>query len=264
MPSCSVSENFRGKLSNYATCSVSTHFRGQSLNYATCSISATVSMVLPNCSNALAKSKDFCLPPMGVWWQYVVPLHPEQNHHSAARLIQSCMREALCYRWARQAKRCVAAKVIHRTCRQWMRQRKRRKHIESVVRLHMVKRAFDSRMRNLRGSRRNRSATTARGKPSSLRDVYSTNNKVKIPAGFCALVVSCEHLKADTRHENDLLMSVNPKKMRVLNLYDDFRVLVEDDFTLCINGVPLLPNVFEKKLSSIGVCAGEAYKVSFM
>ena len=204
----------------------------------------------------------FALPPMGKWWQYASPMFPEKEHHAAARVIQSCMRCALYKRWSIHAKQCAAASIIGRNCRPWIRRLLYRKNIESIVKKHLAKRALHSRMHSLRNSRANR-AKMCPGKQFNC--TAFSKNKIKVPVGFCAFVVSCNSkLNARIGSDNDFVISVNPKKVRVLKLYSDMSHFVQDDFTLCINGVPLLPNLFQKKLNSIGVCPGEVYNISFI
>lgn len=206
------------------------------------------------------KRAEFELPPMGRWWQYVVPMFPQQPHHAAARVIQSRVREALCYRWSNQAKIRRAANTIIAACRPWIRKKLYRRQVESVVRSYFTKRSFDSRMRFLRANRRN-GRTKQLG---NLRSAVGSSRKVRVPTGFCSLCVDCGQVQAHLGDGKELLVSVNPKKLRVRNLYDDLSYLVKDDFTLCINDVPLLPSVFNKKLNAIGVCPGETYRVTFV
>jgi len=198
---------------------------------------------------------------MGNWWQYAAPMFPKTKHHAAARIIQSVMRCALCYRWSQQAKQFAAAAVIGRACLASICRMRRRKHIERIVNQHMAKRALHSRMRSLRNSRTNSETSFHRKQPTLS---LSSKKKIKVPVGFCVFVVSCDKMRARIGPDKDFVISLNPRKVRVLKLYSDISNLVEDDFTLCINGVPLLPNLFKKKLNTIGVCPGEVYNLSII
>lgn len=204
---------------------------------------------------------DFLLPPLGPWWQYAVPMFPAPKHHSAARVIQSASREILCRRWALQSKKNEAGKRILSFCARWLRNRQRKRYIEKVVRMHLAKKKYDSRLATLRCRREARGTSSS----SKLFQAPSARNvKVRVPAGSCALIVSCKEFSEYIGKHNDLIMVVNPRKLRVENLYNDLAGVIKNDFTLTINGVPLLPCVFSKKLNCIGVFPGDIYRVSVL
>lgn len=212
-------------------------------------------------SHVVPLRADFCLPPMGPWWQYAVPMFPTREHHTAARVIQAVSREILCNKWALQAKKNEAGKRILSFCASWLRNRQRKRYIQKVVRMHLAKREYDSRMASMRCSRE------ARGKASSsklFQAPSARNGKVRVPAGSCALIVSCQEFSEYIGKHNDLVMVVNPRKLRVENLYHDLGCVIKDDFTLAINGVALMPSVFSKKLNCIGVFPGDVYRVSVL
>lgn len=85
-------------------------------------------------------------------------------------------------------------------------------------------------------------------------------NGLSVPPGSCVLRVCCSEIEACVGTGNDLLLVVKPSKIRVETLYRDLSCVIQRRFTLSVNGVKLMPNVFKKKLNCVGVCPGSVYR----
>ena len=205
---------------------------------------------------------------MGVWWQYAAPLFPTREHHSAARVVQSAMREVLYRKWSEYAKRNEAADRIFRACMLWRNNVKRRRQIERCIRMHRAQLAYDSTMSTHRYSRsqcgRAVDMSHRRIKVPKSRRGTMPGDVLTVSPGSCVLAISCMEIERFIGKGNDLVMVVKPSKLTVQNLYHDMRVVISGDFTLSISGVQLVPDMFKKKLNAVGVLPGSRYRISVL
>ena len=89
-------------------------------------------------------------------------------------------------------------------------------------------------------------------------------NGLSVPPGSCVLRVCCSEIEACVGTGNDLLLVVKPSKIRVETLYRDLSCVIQRRFTLSVNGVKLMPDVFKKKLNRVGVFPGSVYRFSVL
>ena len=207
---------------------------------------------------------------MGPWWQYAAPMFPSREDHASARAIQSVAREFLCRRWVINAKRNAAGARIAIACMRWHRCNIRRRQIISCLRMHAAKQAYAKKMSTLRTGRSQvTSQRTADREMNSRRAIVSAvcsgrtarvpmlvgdtkglkrvPNGLSVPPGSCVLRVCCSEIEACVGTGNDLLLVVKPSKLSVQCLYSDLSCGIPRRFTLSVNGVKLMPDVFKKK-----------------